>query len=198
MSKFSHEKGQSSAMKKAKYCLIGRKQSTAIQRSKVLAVDEGTVMVATVRCEEIDNEKYSSFLKNEDWCELEDAVKSHIVPGFRMKLTSMIDASLSRSSILLLAYVLCPVSYHIQDEPGMPKQTTGTLKSVQANGRVDYLADIGFPAQSVGSSNTDVLEFTMLASSHYWNVSKQTTRDFHLGTGEYLSITQIFCAKSQG
>ncbi|GJT29443.1 ubiquitin carboxyl-terminal hydrolase 12-like protein [Tanacetum coccineum] len=74
-------------------------------------------MVATVRCEEIDNEKYSSFLKNEDWCELEDAVKSHIVPGFRMKLTSMIDASLSRSSILLLAYypILSKMSQQVQN-----------------------------------------------------------------------------------
>nr|GFA38553.1 protein root hair defective 3-like [Tanacetum cinerariifolium] len=52
-------------------------------------------LALTVRCEEIANEKYSSFLKNEDWCELEDAVKSHIVPGFGRKLTSMIDASLS-------------------------------------------------------------------------------------------------------
>nr|GEX35034.1 hypothetical protein [Tanacetum cinerariifolium] len=34
----------------------------------------------------------------------------------------------------------------------------------------------GFPAESVGSSNTDVLELPLLASSHYRNVSKQTIR----------------------
>ncbi|GJR95661.1 hypothetical protein Tco_0267835 [Tanacetum coccineum] len=32
---------------------------------------------------------------------------------------------------------------YFTDAAGMPKQTTGTLKSVQANGRVDYLADTG-------------------------------------------------------
>ncbi|GKD54280.1 root hair defective 3-like protein, partial [Tanacetum coccineum] len=66
-----------------------------IKENKDLDLPAHKVMVATVRCEEIANEKYSSFLKNEDWCELEDAVKSHIVPGFGRKLTSMIDASLS-------------------------------------------------------------------------------------------------------
>nr|GEV96760.1 protein root hair defective 3-like [Tanacetum cinerariifolium] len=65
-----------------------------IKENKDLDLPAHKVMVATVRCEEIANEKYSSFLKNEDWCELEDAVKSHIVPGFGRKLTSMIDASL--------------------------------------------------------------------------------------------------------
>nr|GEU74350.1 hypothetical protein [Tanacetum cinerariifolium] len=35
---------------------------------------------------------------------------------------------------------------------------------------------VGFPAKSIGSSNTDVLELPLLASSHYRNVSKQTTR----------------------
>nr|GEX15854.1 hypothetical protein [Tanacetum cinerariifolium] len=103
------------------------------------------VMVATVRCEEIANEKYSSFLKNEDWCELEDAVKSHIVHAFRRKLTSMIDASLSSAfGIHYLNEMTTDSLIHIDggfQVYGMPKQTTGTLKSVQANGRVDYLAD---------------------------------------------------------
>ncbi|KAL8260796.1 hypothetical protein R6Q59_024845 [Mikania micrantha] len=53
------------------------------------------VMVATVRCEEIANEKYSLFAKSQDWCDLEGAVKSHIVPGFGRKLSSMIDTCLS-------------------------------------------------------------------------------------------------------
>ncbi|PWA59660.1 RHD3/Sey1, P-loop containing nucleoside triphosphate hydrolase [Artemisia annua] len=66
-----------------------------IKENKDLDLPAHKVMVATVRCEEIANEKYSSFVKNEDWCELEDAVKSHIVPGFGRKLTSMIDSSLS-------------------------------------------------------------------------------------------------------
>ncbi|GJS30006.1 reverse transcriptase domain-containing protein [Tanacetum coccineum] len=47
----------------------------------------------------------------------------------------------------------------------------------------------GFPAQSVGSSNTDVLDFTMLASSHYRNVSKQTTRYHKLDSYRILQVT---------
>ncbi|GJZ54269.1 hypothetical protein Tco_0609154 [Tanacetum coccineum] len=43
-------------------------------------------------------------------------------------------------------------------------------------GRFISILDRVFPAQSVGSSNTDVLDFTHAACSHYRNVSKQTTR----------------------
>ncbi|XP_071742416.1 protein ROOT HAIR DEFECTIVE 3-like [Rutidosis leptorrhynchoides] len=66
-----------------------------IKENKDLDLPAHKVMVATVRCEEIANEKYSLFVTNQDWCDLEEAVQSHIVPGFGRKLSSMIDTSLS-------------------------------------------------------------------------------------------------------
>ncbi|XP_024972185.1 protein ROOT HAIR DEFECTIVE 3-like isoform X2 [Cynara cardunculus var. scolymus] len=66
-----------------------------IKENKDLDLPAHKVMVATVRCEEIANEKYSFFVTNEDWCDLEDAVQSHIVPGFGRKISSMLDACLS-------------------------------------------------------------------------------------------------------
>ncbi|KAI3806833.1 hypothetical protein L1987_22748 [Smallanthus sonchifolius] len=66
-----------------------------IKENKDLDLPAHKVMVATVRCEEIANEKYSFFATNQDWCDLEEAVQSHIVPGFGRKLSSMIDACLS-------------------------------------------------------------------------------------------------------
>nr|XP_043635564.1 protein ROOT HAIR DEFECTIVE 3-like [Erigeron canadensis] len=66
-----------------------------IKENKDLDLPAHKVMVATVRCEEIANEKYSFFVKNQDWSDIQGAVQSHIVPGFGRKLTSMIDACLS-------------------------------------------------------------------------------------------------------
>ncbi|PPR80755.1 hypothetical protein GOBAR_AA39958 [Gossypium barbadense] len=56
-------------------------------------------MVATVRCEEIASEKYTSFTSNEvfvhNWHSLEEAVKSGPVAGFGKKLNSILYTSLS-------------------------------------------------------------------------------------------------------
>ncbi|KAI3671636.1 hypothetical protein L1987_87376 [Smallanthus sonchifolius] len=67
-----------------------------IKENKDLDLPAHKVMVATVRCEEIANEKYSSFVSNEDWLELEEAVQSHLVPGFGRKLSSLLVNCLSR------------------------------------------------------------------------------------------------------
>ncbi|KAL8256699.1 hypothetical protein R6Q59_028740 [Mikania micrantha] len=61
-----------------------------IKENKDLDLPAHKVMVATVRCEEIANEKYSSFVSNEDWLELEEVVQSHLVPGFGKKLCSLL------------------------------------------------------------------------------------------------------------
>ncbi|KZV51416.1 hypothetical protein F511_20580 [Dorcoceras hygrometricum] len=66
-----------------------------IKENKDLDLPAHKVMVATVRCEEIANEKFSSFIANEDWQQLEQAVQSHPVPGFGRKLTSLLDVCLS-------------------------------------------------------------------------------------------------------
>ncbi|KAI3521409.1 hypothetical protein L1887_10874 [Cichorium endivia] len=66
-----------------------------IKENKDLDLPAHKVMVATVRCEEIANEKYSSFITNEDWIELEEAVQSNFVPGFGKKLSSLLNKCLS-------------------------------------------------------------------------------------------------------
>nr|GEU94781.1 protein root hair defective 3-like [Tanacetum cinerariifolium] len=62
-----------------------------IKENKALDMPAHKVIVATVRCEEIANEKYSSFVANEDWQELEEAVQSHLVPGFGKKPSSLLQ-----------------------------------------------------------------------------------------------------------
>ncbi|KAF8388819.1 hypothetical protein HHK36_025499 [Tetracentron sinense] len=66
-----------------------------IKENKDLDLPAHKVMVATVRCEEIANEKFAYLTENEDWCQLEEAVQSAPVPGFGKKLTLIIDACLS-------------------------------------------------------------------------------------------------------
>ncbi|XP_050285606.1 protein ROOT HAIR DEFECTIVE 3-like [Quercus robur] len=66
-----------------------------IKENKDLDLPAHKVMVATVRCEEIANEKYASFASNEDWCHLEETVQSGPVSGFGKKLSSILDSFLS-------------------------------------------------------------------------------------------------------
>ncbi|XP_047334056.1 protein ROOT HAIR DEFECTIVE 3 homolog 1-like isoform X2 [Impatiens glandulifera] len=66
-----------------------------IKENKDLDLPAHKVMVATVRCEEIANEKLASFVTNEVWCELDEAVQSGPVPGFGKKLSSILDTCLS-------------------------------------------------------------------------------------------------------
>ncbi|KAL2243237.1 protein ROOT HAIR DEFECTIVE 3 homolog 1 [Sesamum indicum] len=66
-----------------------------IKENKDLDLPAHKVMVATVRCEEIANEKFSSFIGNEEWRELEETVETKPVPGFGKKLSSILDVCLS-------------------------------------------------------------------------------------------------------
>nr|XP_043638336.1 protein ROOT HAIR DEFECTIVE 3-like [Erigeron canadensis] len=66
-----------------------------IKENRDLDLPAHKVMVATVRCEEIANEKCAAFVTNKDWCELEDAATSHLVPDFGKKLSSMLEVYFS-------------------------------------------------------------------------------------------------------
>ncbi|CAL0326060.1 unnamed protein product [Lupinus luteus] len=66
-----------------------------IKENKDLDLPAHKVMVATVRCEEIANEKYAAFAANEEWCQLEEAVQSGEITGFGKKLNSLLDVYLS-------------------------------------------------------------------------------------------------------
>ncbi|MBA0598606.1 hypothetical protein Gorai_008362, partial [Gossypium raimondii] len=67
-----------------------------IKENKDLDLPAHKVMVATVRCEEIANEKYSSFTECESWCQLEEASRSDLVSGFGKKLNSLLHTSLTK------------------------------------------------------------------------------------------------------
>ncbi|XP_021827159.1 protein ROOT HAIR DEFECTIVE 3 homolog 1-like isoform X1 [Prunus avium] len=64
-----------------------------IKKDRDLDIPCIKVMVATVRCEEIANEKYSAFVANEEWIQLK--VISVHPGGFGIKLSSMIDTCIS-------------------------------------------------------------------------------------------------------
>ncbi|XP_042480872.1 protein ROOT HAIR DEFECTIVE 3-like [Macadamia integrifolia] len=66
-----------------------------IKENKDLDLPAHKVMVATVRCEEIANEKYSCLTANEEWCQLEEAVQSGPVMGFGKKISVILDTCLS-------------------------------------------------------------------------------------------------------
>ncbi|KAJ6812836.1 protein ROOT HAIR DEFECTIVE 3-like [Iris pallida] len=66
-----------------------------IKENKDLDLPAHKVMVATVRCEEIANEKLAYFSADEDWHELEEAVQVGIVNGFGKKVSSLVEKCLS-------------------------------------------------------------------------------------------------------
>ncbi|XP_054790256.1 protein ROOT HAIR DEFECTIVE 3-like isoform X1 [Prosopis cineraria] len=70
-----------------------------IKENKDLDLPAHKVMVATVRCEEIANEKYAAFTTNEEWCQLEEAVQSGPIPGFGKRLNSILNNCLSEYDI---------------------------------------------------------------------------------------------------
>ncbi|KAG6493437.1 hypothetical protein ZIOFF_048423 [Zingiber officinale] len=63
-----------------------------VRENKDLDLPAHKVMVATVRCEEIANEKLSHLTSDEKWLELEEAVQSGPVAGFAKKLEAILDA----------------------------------------------------------------------------------------------------------
>ncbi|XP_025694996.1 protein ROOT HAIR DEFECTIVE 3 homolog 2 isoform X3 [Arachis hypogaea] len=67
-----------------------------IRENKDLDLPAHKVMVATVRCEEIADEKFSRFCSDKVWLALEKAVQQGPVRGFGEKLSSIIDAYLSQ------------------------------------------------------------------------------------------------------
>ncbi|KAK9155118.1 hypothetical protein Sjap_002598 [Stephania japonica] len=66
-----------------------------IKENKDLDLPAHKVMVATVRCEEIANEKFASLSENEEWRLLEGTVQSGPVVGFGKKLSSILETCLS-------------------------------------------------------------------------------------------------------
>ncbi|KAJ8758683.1 hypothetical protein K2173_000404 [Erythroxylum novogranatense] len=66
-----------------------------IKENKDLDLPAHKVMVATVRCEEIANEKFMHLSSNEGWLALEQAVQEGLVTQFGRKLSSILEVFLS-------------------------------------------------------------------------------------------------------
>ncbi|XP_059624938.1 protein ROOT HAIR DEFECTIVE 3 homolog 2-like [Cornus florida] len=66
-----------------------------IKENKDLDLPAHKVMVATVRCEEIANEKLSCLTNDEGWLELKEAVQDGPVSGFGKKLSSILETYIS-------------------------------------------------------------------------------------------------------
>ncbi|KMZ73350.1 putative Protein SEY1 [Zostera marina] len=77
------------------FCYSSQQIWNIIKENKDLDLPAHKVMVATVRCEEIANEKFASLRANESWCELEEAVQTNFVPYFGKKLSPILDLYLS-------------------------------------------------------------------------------------------------------
>ncbi|GLT59119.1 hypothetical protein SLA2020_319560 [Shorea laevis] len=66
-----------------------------IKENKDLDLPAHKVMVATVRCEDIANDKLCRLTSDEAWIALEETVQSKLVSGFGRKLSSILDAYFS-------------------------------------------------------------------------------------------------------
>ncbi|VVA22668.1 PREDICTED: ROOT HAIR [Prunus dulcis] len=66
-----------------------------IKENKDLDLPAHKVMVATVRCEEIANQKFNQLVFDEDWLALEEAVQTGPVQGFGKRLSSILGTYLS-------------------------------------------------------------------------------------------------------
>ncbi|XP_066338287.1 protein ROOT HAIR DEFECTIVE 3 homolog 2-like isoform X2 [Miscanthus floridulus] len=77
------------------FCLSALQIWKVIRENKDLNLPAHKVMVATVRCEEIANEKLKNFLSDKGWLELDAAVKSGLPPSFGTKLSAILDSYLS-------------------------------------------------------------------------------------------------------
>ncbi|XWS12279.1 hypothetical protein CRYUN_Cryun37aG0075900 [Craigia yunnanensis] len=75
-----------------------------IKENKDLDLPAHKVMVATVRCEEIANEKLRRLSSDEDWLALEEAVQCGPVSGFGRKLSSILETYFSEYDVEALYF----------------------------------------------------------------------------------------------
>ncbi|XP_023643020.1 protein ROOT HAIR DEFECTIVE 3 homolog 1 isoform X1 [Capsella rubella] len=66
-----------------------------IKENKDLDLPAHKVMVATVRCEEIANEKFAHFISNDEWRQLDEEVQAGPVLNFGKRLTTILGSCLS-------------------------------------------------------------------------------------------------------
>ncbi|KAI4354155.1 hypothetical protein L6164_003048 [Bauhinia variegata] len=72
--------------------------------NKNLDLPSHQVAVATKRCEEIKKEKYESFLKNEDWCKLEQRKDTFFSLDFGKIVNSLLNTCISKLVFSLIIF----------------------------------------------------------------------------------------------
>lgn len=77
------------------FCFSAQKIWQVIRENKDLDLPAHKVMVATVRCEEIANEKLSGLVCDKDLVALENAVQAGPVSGFGKRISSILETYLS-------------------------------------------------------------------------------------------------------
>ncbi|KAL6332885.1 hypothetical protein AAG906_019397 [Vitis piasezkii] len=77
------------------FCFSAQKIWEVIRENKDLDLPAQKVMVATVRCEEIANEKLSGLACDKDLMALENAVQAGPVSGFGKQISSILETYLS-------------------------------------------------------------------------------------------------------
>ncbi|XP_047326432.1 protein ROOT HAIR DEFECTIVE 3-like [Impatiens glandulifera] len=70
-----------------------------IVNDRTLDIPSHQVMIAKIRCEQIDNDKFNGFIANEEWSQLKVAVNSPPVQNFGQKVTSLIDKYLAEYDV---------------------------------------------------------------------------------------------------
>ncbi|GAB2225509.1 hypothetical protein Droror1_Dr00006304 [Drosera rotundifolia] len=88
--------GDQGAIDASSFSFSAREMWEQIKANNDLDLPALRVLVATVRCEEIANNMFTSFTENEKWSDLEMAARSDVILGFRNELTSIIDSCLSQ------------------------------------------------------------------------------------------------------
>ncbi|BFG28356.1 hypothetical protein CerSpe_146300 [Prunus speciosa] len=75
------------------------RQFIAETENSVTQAISAHVMAATVRCEEIANQKFSQLIFDEDWLALEEAIQIGPIQGFGKRLSSILSTYLSKYDI---------------------------------------------------------------------------------------------------
>ncbi|KAL3616756.1 hypothetical protein CASFOL_039150 [Castilleja foliolosa] len=70
-----------------------------IKENKDLDLPAHKIMVATVRCEDIANEKFNLLASDKDWLDVEQAVQTGAIPGFGKSISSILKKYLSEYDI---------------------------------------------------------------------------------------------------
>ncbi|KAM7255546.1 hypothetical protein ACFE04_008444 [Oxalis oulophora] len=149
-----------------------------IKENRDLDLPAHKVMVATVRCEEIANERYAWFSSNEEWCELKEEVESGPVSGFGKKLSSILRSCLSEydgEAIFFDEGVRSSKRKHLEDKLlQLVQPAFQTVLGHIRSGTVDKFKDAFDKALNAGESFSSAARD---CSTHYMTLFDKQSKD---------------------